>query len=250
MNALATLIGLLAISPQMEADVVGQEAPRDNPVFVQQAEDARPDRDEKVFHPAKHEDLQVRNDDRRQQAVAPQLPAEKSDAELDQLSTERGGPSMMASQLTREEGRRALAQLTRADRVVLTKAVEGTDICDSEPTVPAIIELCLQRLENRSEEFATEEANRLSPEERLLGEGLDGDRVASLESAISRLARGRTSFESDEDQAVASVALSQGALAPASEAPAEANESDLSLETQTLINAIVEQLGSQGGGGG
>ena len=248
MNALA-IVAILALSSQASANTAGQDGQRENPVFIQQAEKANSDQEERVFLPADEKEPGPQDQSVQQRATAPQLPPAEANVPPDQLSNERGKTIRATDQLTREEGRRALLQLTRADRIVLAQAVEGTDICESEPTVPAIIELCLQKIENRAEQFAFEEANSLSPEERLLGEGLDGDRVASLENAISRLARGQSSFSSDEDQAVASVALSQGALAPASEAPAEANESELSVETQALINAIVEQLGNQGGGG-
>lgn len=172
-----------------------------------------------------------------------------SPRDISQLSEESGETASAADQLTRERGRRALAQLTERDREILLRAVSGTDICDRQPSNPAVIELCLLRLENRSDEFAVDRAPKLSPEERLLGEGLDSDRVASLESAISRLARGTSSFESDEDQAIASVALGNSALAPAQPAGEEPNESDLSAETQALINAIVEQFSQPGGGG-
>ena len=167
---------------------------------------------------------------------------------LDQLSSERGAGASRAEQLTRDEGRRALAQLTQADRQILMRAVSGSDICEQEPTLPAIIELCLQRIETRSAEFSASNQPTLSPEERLLGEGLDDDRVSTLERAVSRLARGQANLSSDEDQAVASVALGQGVLNSDPVASDQPSESDLSAETQALINAIVEQFSNPSGG--
>ena len=235
---------LSAQSPQGAA----QDGDERATIFVEQAGSARKSAHQRVYHPENVAEV-APEEARSFDATAPQLPPAERSAPLSQLSTERGASATADAQLTREKGRRALAQLTSADRSVLAQVVNGTDICDSEPAQPAIVELCLQKLENRSEDFSGRKAKSLSPEERLLGEGLDPDRAASLENAITRLARGQGSLERDEDQAIASVALAQGVLAPSDDAPAEPKEGDLSAETQALINAIVDQLGNPSGGG-
>ncbi|MEL7218070.1 MAG: hypothetical protein AAGK01_06525 [Pseudomonadota bacterium] len=142
-----------------------------------------------------------------------------------------------------------LAQLTDAERQVLLEAIEGADICENPPKIPAIVELCETRLETRSSEFAARETNTLSAEERLLGESLDSTRTATtLDRDVERLARnaGRGDANSLDTQAIASVAL--GAPPPAvPDQPAGTQLGDLPAETQALVNALVQQLGGAGG---
>lgn len=143
-----------------------------------------------------------------------------------------------------------LSQLTIAERQVLLDAIQGTDICDNPPEIAAVIELCQTRIETRSSEFATREANSLSAEERLLGENLDRTRTAStLDRDVERLARnaGRGDVNSLDTQAIASVAL--GTPQPAlPEQSGGTQLSDLPADTQALINALVQQLGGATGG--
>ncbi|MEE4200740.1 hypothetical protein [Erythrobacter sp.] len=153
-------------------------------------------------------------------------------------------------QLAARDAARALAQLTSEERQVLLEAVEGTDICDQNPDIPALRALCAERIETRSADFATSPANTLSAEERLLGEGLDADRVSTLETAIRRLAGSNAQADDFANQAIASVALGTSVLAPPEATtgePAE-GEAELSAETQALIDAIVNQFGVNGGG--
>ncbi len=142
-----------------------------------------------------------------------------------------------------------LAQLSSAERQVLLDAIQGTDICDNPPDIPAVIELCQTRIETRSTDFTTREVNTLSAEERLLGESLDRTRTAStLERDVERLARnaGRGDANSLDTQAIASVAL--GTPQPAQpEQPGGTQISDLPSDTQALINALVQQLGGATG---
>jgi len=146
-------------------------------------------------------------------------------------------------QLPSDDAEEVLAQLTAAERQVLLDAVEGTDICERETDIPAIRALCAQRIETRSEEFAQASSNTLSAEERLLGEGLDGDRIETLESAISQLARNADAGQFS-NQVLASVTLDDSAGIPGEQPPGEGDPgSELSAETQALINAIVNQFG-------
>lgn len=250
MTALTLLAMLLLSAQQADAERGAREANSEGTVFINQAGGPRQDDDGgKVYLPSDIAPTKRPGSERTPDlAEAEQLSDRANSPEMGQLSDEDASSASMADQLTREKGRRALAQLTAADRRVLVQAVAGTDICEREPDIPAIVELCRQRLENRSDEFATANASRLSPEQRLLGEGLDSDRVASLQSAISRLGRGRGNFDSEEDQAVASVALGASTLAPDPTSPEDPTESQLSAETQALINAIVEQFANPSGG--
>lgn len=178
-------------------------------------------------------------------------------ARAQQIAT--GAPSGPVAQLTGEEGVRApvqlsagdsadpLAQLTEDERGVLLEAIEGTDICARQLQVPAIRQLCAQRLETRSADFRPRAVNILSPEERLLGEGLGGNRVATLERVIERLGRNSASAQDFQNQAIASVVLDSG-TDPAVQ-PEEGEGDNLSAETRALIEAIVNQVPGAGGGG-
>jgi hypothetical protein len=177
--------------------------------------------------------------------VTAQLPAGGDQGSPMQL-TEGGASAEEVSQLSEKDGGDPLAQLTEAERQVVLRAVQGTDICERDTEIEAIAELCRRKLEYRSEEFAVELEAPLSPEERLLGEGLAGDRIATLERAIARLARGGGDPNSQENQAIASIALSPGASLEETVPSEKPTDGQLSLETQALINAIVEQFSGQG----
>ena len=146
-------------------------------------------------------------------------------------------------QLSDGDSARALAQLSDAERQVLLEAVEGTDICERAENIPAIQALCEQRLETRSAEF-TQVSTEESAEDRLLGGSLDSDRIATLETAIARLSRNAGEPGDFSNQVIASVALNTGAATAAPETGEDADPtSDLSAETQAVVNAIVQQLG-------
>lgn len=151
------------------------------------------------------------------------------------------------AQLTEAEFSTLLSQLSGSERQVLLETVEGRDVCSNPPDIPAVRQLCANRLETRSREFAQGPRNRLSPEERLLGQALDGANATTLDRAIQRLARNTGAADDADNQAVASVAL--GANTPPPEQPGEepAGAGQLSAETQALIEAIVNQLGGPGG---
>ena len=127
---------------------------------------------------------------------------------------------------------------------MLLEAVEGTDICERATNIAAIQALCDGRIETRSAEFSGP-TRELTPEERLLGEGLGGERVATLESAITRLAENTGDSNDFSNQVIASVALGNP-LADSGPVPSEEGAvGELSADTQALVNAIVTQLGGQ-----
>ena len=168
--------------------------------------------------------------------------------ELEQVSSgdSNGDP---IDQLSDGSSSRALSQLSEAERQVLLDAIDGTDICNNPPDIEAIRELCRTRIENRSSEFAAREANTLSAEERLLGEGLEDTGRPNIELVIERLARNVGRADDFNNQAIASVALSdQAPLGTDPTDPATDPTSDLSPEAQALINALIQQLGGNGGG--
>jgi hypothetical protein len=155
-------------------------------------------------------------------------------------------PSM--AQLSRADLDATLAQLSAAERRVLLQAIEGTDICDNPPNVAAVITLCQSRLETRSVEFAARPEPAFSAEEQLLRGNFENAGLPSVAQVIERLSRTSAATDNFSNQAIASIALTQPASAPAG--PGEEQGSDalgLSSETQALINAIVNQLGGAGG---
>jgi hypothetical protein len=160
-----------------------------------------------------------------------------------------GESSPRMAQLSKAELDATLAQLTPAERSVLLQAIVGTDICDNPPNVPAVIALCQTRIETRSSEFATAPEVPLSAEERLLRVDSETIGFPSLEAVIVRLSRVNSASSNDfSNQAIASVALAQP---PAPEQPDEGEDPTglgLGAQTDAVINAIVEQLGGQGGG--
>lgn len=157
------------------------------------------------------------------------------------------GPRM--AQLTKAELDATLAQLTPTERSVLLQAIVGTDICDNQPDVPAIIALCQTRIETRAGEFATAPEVPLSAEERLLRVDSETAGSPSLEAVIARLSRASSASSNDfSNQAIASVAL---APPPVPDQPDDGEDPTglgFGAETDAVINAIVEQLGGPGGG--
>ncbi len=191
---------------------------------------------------------------------ASSMPPSEATSE-EQLTEERGSGSDAQSQITgADESERSvdqlanavftgpLAQLSLAEREVLLEAVQGTDLCDGPQEIEAIRRLCETRIETRANEFSTHNANTLSPEEKLLGERLEDTARPSLTRIIDRLARNIGRPDDLDNQAIASVALA-GSPPPTGQPDdnADENAGDLPVETQQLINAIVQQLGNPGG---
>ena len=225
---MSALIALLLVTQSTSAQ--GQPAEQETPVFIDQA-DQSDGPSTGVYWPEP-----IRRPD----------PIELRQPETAQI-TRPEEQRREVSQLTDTSLDSALAQLSEAERQVLIQAVEGTDICERETQVAAVIELCRRKLENRSDEFAVNRRPTLSPEERLLGEGLDGDRLATVEGAIGKLARGQGSPDQEDVQVIASIALAPSSLPAQAASQEETPESQLSAETQALINAIVESLSAAGG---
>lgn len=183
------------------------------------------------------------------QAEGDQIGAPDSGGTLSQQITAAGESARRMPQLSEAELEATLAQLTPAERSVLLQAIEGSDICDNPPAVAAIVALCRTRIETRSSEFAAAPERPLTAEERLLSGGVEASGLPSVEAVIARLSRvNLASSEDFNNQAIASIAL---APPPAPEKPGgedDATGLGLGQETEALINAIVQQLGGQGGG--
>lgn len=140
-----------------------------------------------------------------------------------------------------------LSQLSPSERRILFEAVEGSDICDDSPQVPAVITLCEARLEMRFKEFMVQAMPDMSAEEQLLREDPKSRLTPSVGQVVERLARGDASNDDLNNQAIAAIALSGATAAPSE--PGDAltpAEQTLGEQTQALINALIEQL--SGGG--
>ncbi|NCP12795.1 MAG: hypothetical protein GW858_01355 [Sphingomonadales bacterium] len=179
------------------------------------------------------------------QANNDQIARGDSNTPTSQVSVQgQGGPAI--SQLSRADLASTLAQLTLAERRVLLQAIEGSDICDTPPDIPAILALCRGRIETRAAEFASPVAPVLSAEDSLLRGDLESTTLPSIAQVIDRLARGSASSEDFSNQAIASIAL--GATPAVREGLREeeqANPASLGEETQALINALINQLGGR-----
>ncbi len=243
---------MLIVSPTVTfAQEAREEVPRDESAFVVQApvtdaqpKPAAPQADtatSKVYFPDAITPEAVAN---ARSTRAAQLEQENSgggDDNVAQVSADGEGRRDVI-QLSDGDSARALAQLSNAERQVLLQAVEGTDICERSTDIPAIQALCDARIETRSAEFTPVDTS-VSAEDRLLGGELDSDRIATLESAIARLARNTGEPDDFSNQVIASVALNNGALSPPDTGAAEGDPTgELSAETQAVVNAIVQQL--------
>ncbi len=202
-----------------------------------QAEDAT----SKVYFPDAITPEAVANARSTRAAQLEQANSESGDDNVAQVSPEREGRREVA-QLSDGDSARVLAQLSNAERQVLLQAVEGTDICERSTDIAAIQALCDARIETRSAEFTPVDTS-VSAEDRLLGGELDSDGIATLESAIARLARNTGEPDDFSNQVIASVALNNGALSAPDTGAAEGDPTgELSAETQAVVNAIVQQL--------
>lgn len=163
--------------------------------------------------------------------------------------TNRNQSGQQMPQLSRADLDATLAQLSATERRVLLQAIEGTDICDNPPAVPAVVALCQTRIETRSQEFAGPGEPLMSAEERLLRGNFDNAGLPSIGQVIDRLARASAATNDFSNQAIASIALGQQGAQPPGRGEEQTDETlGLSSETQALINAIVNQLGGGAGG--
>lgn len=179
------------------------------------------------------------------QDSAEQISRRGSHAPASQISARgQGGPGM--AQLSKADLEATLAQLTPAERRVLLQAIEGSDICDNPPDVPAVLALCQTRIETRSAEFAIATQQTLSAEDRLLRGDLESAALPSIDRVIERLARGNASSGDFSNQAIASIALGTNAPAPPRQREEEQPDTaSLGEEAQALINALINQLGGR-----
>ncbi len=176
----------------------------------------------------------------QQQQLSPTMGGNAAGAAEQVSRSEPAGQAV--AQLSNGGTSERLDQLSNAERQVLLDAVEGTDICERGSDIPALKELCEGRLETRSADFAQNADG--SAEDSLLGGGLDSARLATLEAAISRLAGSGADSSDFSNQAIASVALGNATLTDAQATAAESDPtSQLSSETQAVVQAIVQQLG-------
>jgi len=260
LSAHLALAGMLIASPTL---ALAQEnphiVPQDEVAFVEQAPatEAALEQAETQSHPQPAADAsskvyfpepitpqsvaRARARSSQQQQISP-ASGDNAARAADQVS--RSEPAGQAvAQLSNANASSALDQLSDAERQVLLEAVEGTDICERGSDIPALQELCEGRIETRSADFA-QNAGGSSAEDSLLGGGLDSSRIATLQSAISRLAGSSPDSSDFANQAIASVALGNTTLSDAQATSAESDPtSELSSETQAVVQAIVQQLG-------
>jgi hypothetical protein len=173
--------------------------------------------------------------------TAPRPAANPAASQITSLSQSGTG----VAQLSKADLEASLAQLSPAERRVLLQAIEGTDICDNPPQVAAMIALCQTRIETRSQEFAAMEERPISAEERLLRGDFDNTALPSIAQVIERLARTSAASDDFSNQAIASIALT---ATPAPDQPTDGDPGEvpgLGEQTQTLINAIINQLGGR-----
>jgi hypothetical protein len=174
------------------------------------------------------------------------------------LQISAGGGTAPASQITRiDQGGSGIAQLSKADldatlaqlsaaeRRVLMQAIAGTDICDNPPAVAAIIALCQNRLETRSQEFAAPIEAEISAEERLLRGDFDDQTMPSVDQVIERLARTNAASNDFNNQEIASIALAVPAAPASGRKEEQVDPQSVSEEAQALINALINQLGGR-----
>ncbi|MEE4153171.1 MAG: hypothetical protein V2I27_03345 [Erythrobacter sp.] len=233
---------LIAACPAVAAQEADQAEPVNAPAAMPDAQGAS-----KVYWPDDITPDRVR-EAREQASIQEQISREREQALLKQL-TERERATTGSDQVVNASADEVLAQLSESERQVLLEAVEGTDICDREPESAIIRKLCAERIETRSAEFTRRRTNLLSAEERLLGEGLEGDPVNSVARAVDRLGRNARDVDDPNNQAIASVALAPDAPVgnPGQDPAGTSGAGELSPETQALVDAIVQQFGGGSG---
>ncbi|WP_379923271.1 hypothetical protein [Erythrobacter sp. R86502] len=146
-------------------------------------------------------------------------------------------------QLSRADLNATLAQLSAAERHVLLQTIEGTDICDDPPQIPAVLALCRDRIETRSQDFALDIERPLSAEEQLLRGGLDISAQPNFNQVIERLARTNAATDDFSNQAIASIALVPDSASTQPKEVKPDGTEGLGEATQALIDAIINQLG-------
>ena len=260
LSAHLALAGMLIATPMSAfAQANPHDVARDETAFVEQAPEIAAEPQQTETQPRPQPAADASSKVYFPDAITPQsvARARARASQQQQISQTSGGDSargadqvsrsepagQAVAQLSGGESTDALDQLSSAERQVLLEAVEGTDICERGSDIPALKELCEGRIETRSAEFA-QNAGAGSAEDSLLGGGLDSARIATLEAAISRLARNASDSNDFSNQVIASVALGNTTLSDAQATSADNDPTgELSNETQAVIQAIVQQLG-------
>ena len=173
-----------------------------------------------------------------------QNPSTRNLAPVEQVS--RGDNSAFVDQKPAPgEKPENLPQLSTTDTEVTLGRVDGIDRCSAELLSAKDADYCRRRIETRSEEFATRPASTLTAEQRLLGERLTTLRGAGIDEA-ARAPGTNPSADDRELQALASITLTVPTGEPTAEGK-PTDGSDLSVETQALLEAIVARLANPGG---
>lgn len=165
-------------------------------------------------------------------------------APIEQVST--GTNSAFIDETSRPSDSRdgEVPQLSVSDNEIALGRVEGIDRCSAELLSAQEKAYCDRRIEARSAEFTTQQSAPLSAEQKLLGERLAAGRGTGIEGATRSAASG-VSADDRDFQALAAITF-QDPPAPAPDAKT-GQPSDVSAETQALIDAIVAKLSNPGG---
>ncbi|HIM02504.1 MAG TPA: hypothetical protein EYG46_16105 [Myxococcales bacterium] len=159
---------------------------------------------------------------------------------LEQLSSREESTVEVAETNNSDEAADSVLQVSDGDTALELDRVEGLDRCSAELLSEQDQEFCARRLETRSADF-TPERRKLSAEEVLFAENSIRRSAGDVASA-SKNVTGKTASAGDSDlQALASLTLA----APDSgdtAATADSGANELPVETQSMIEAIVNQL--------
>ena len=164
-------------------------------------------------------------------------------APIEQLSTGENSAYVEDEPADRARLRDDVAQLSTADNLVVLGKVDGIDLCSAELLSADERAFCDRRIEMRSAEFRMEGSAPLSAEQKLLGERLPAMRGAGIEAA-TRSATSGVSADDRDFQALAAITLKEPP--PASDNKT-GSPSDVSAETQALIEAIVSKFSNPQG---
>ncbi|MEH6789335.1 hypothetical protein [Parasphingorhabdus sp.] len=177
-----------------------------------------------------------------------QLSATKSTADSPEQLASEGTPKSVEQLSTSDRDTQSSPALSaRAQSYdTATARVEGLDRCRAELLSSRDKTYCDQVIENRSAEFAGPNPALLTPEQKLLGEREFDLGRTGPDAAARRLAVGRTSAADTESQAIASIVLNSP-VATEQQPAAPEEPTDMAAETQALIEAIVNNIGGQGG---
>lgn len=198
---------------------------------------------EQIASPSPPRESAVIDDDRSEQVsrepVAQVAREDRNAAPPAQLSS--AGDRRRSPQLYQGGRTAAPAQALSSPsegRTGAVAAVEGSDRCDPARRQPNETRRCAQVIETRSAEFSRAEAAPLSPEARLLVE--QRNRSSGGQEAARRLASNSADPDDVQDQAIASVVLTQRPLSrPEDEEQDASSEPTEAQAFQALIERVV-----------